>query len=153
MGGRLQPNERGAAATIGERDATFPFSVLGKERVFGELMGNYYYQKLGLDVRGVRLPGVISWRVEPTAGTTDYAVGAFYGAVREKRYTCYLKPGTYLPMMYMPDAVLALIRVAEADIANQGRAETASGLRNQHKRSLEPAGGGEPKRLGTGHNP
>ncbi len=95
-----------------------PNTLYGISKVFGELMGNYYYQKLGLDVRGVRLPGVISWKVEPTAGTTDYAVGAFYGAVREKRYICYLKPGTYLPMMYMPDAVRALIRVAEADIAN-----------------------------------
>jgi nucleoside-diphosphate-sugar epimerase len=89
--------------------------LYGISKVFGELMGNYYHDKLGLDVRGVRLPGIISWKVEPTAGTTDYAVAAFYGAIREGRYTCYLKPGTYLPMMYMPDAVLALIQVAEAD--------------------------------------
>lgn len=91
-----------------------PNTLYGISKVFGELMGNYYYEKLGLDVRGVRLPGIISWKVEPTAGTTDYAVAAFYGAIREGRYTCYLKPGTYLPMMYMPDAVLALIQVAEA---------------------------------------
>jgi nucleoside-diphosphate-sugar epimerase len=93
-----------------------PNTLYGISKVFGELLGNYYFQKLGLDVRGVRLPGVISWKVQPTAGTTDYAVAAFYGAVQEKRYTCYLEPETYLPMMYMPDAIQALIQVAEADI-------------------------------------
>ena len=94
-----------------------PTTLYGISKVFGELMGNYSYQQLGLDVRGVRLPGIISWRVEPTAGTTDYAVAAFYAALRDSHYTCYLKPGTYLPMMYMPDAVLALIQVAEADVS------------------------------------
>lgn len=95
-----------------------PNTIYGISKVFGELMGNYYTGKMGLDVRGIRLPGVISWRVEPTAGTTDYAVAAFYGAIREKRYTCYLKPGTYLPMMYMPDAIRALTEVGQADIQN-----------------------------------
>ena len=94
-----------------------PNTLYGISKVFGELAGNYFYEKLGLDVRGVRLPGIISWKVEPTAGTTDYAVAAFYGAVRTGSYTSYLRPGTYLPMMYMPDAILALIKVAEADIA------------------------------------
>ena len=93
-----------------------PNTLYGISKVFGELMGNYYFEKLDLDVRGARLPGIISWKVEPTAGTTDYAVAAFYGAVRDRHYTCYLKPGTYLPMMYMPDAVSALIQLAEADI-------------------------------------
>ena len=95
-----------------------PNTLYGISKVFGELAGNYFYEKLGLDVRGVRLPGIISWKVEPTAGTTDYAVAAFYGAVRTGSYTSYLRPGTYLPMMYMPDAVLALIKVAEADIGD-----------------------------------
>ena len=95
-----------------------PNTLYGISKVFGELVGNYYYEKLGLDVQGVRLPGIISWKVEPTAGTTDYAVAAFYGAIRKGHYSCYLKPGTYLPMMYMPDAVLALIKVAEADISD-----------------------------------
>lgn len=93
-----------------------PTTLYGIAKVFGELMGNYYFEKLGLDVRGVRLPGIISWKVEPTSGTTDYAVAAFYGAIREESYTCYLRSGTYLPMMYMPDAVSALIQVAEADV-------------------------------------
>ncbi len=92
-------------------------SLYGISKVFGELMGNYYFENLGLDVRGVRLPGVISWKVEPTGGTTDYAVAAFYGAIESQHYTCYLSPGTYLPMMYVPDAISAIIQVAEADIA------------------------------------
>ena len=98
-----------------------PTSLYGIAKVFGELMGNYFFERTGLDVRGVRLPGVVSWKVEPGGGTTDYAVDAFYGAIREGRYTCYLRPGTYLPMMYVPDAIKALIEVAEADIANLKR--------------------------------
>lgn len=94
-----------------------PNTLYGISKVFGELLGNYYFEKQGLDVRGVRLPGIISWKVQPTAGTTDYAVAAFYGAIQDKHYTCYLKPQTYLPMMYMPDAITALMQVAEADIS------------------------------------
>ncbi len=93
-----------------------PTSLYGISKVFGELMGNYFFERVGLDVRGVRLPGVVSWKVEPGGGTTDYAVDAFYGAIREGRYSCYLRPGTYLPMMYVPDAIKAMIEVAEADI-------------------------------------
>ena len=93
-----------------------PTSLYGISKVFGELMGNYFFERVGLDVRGIRLPGVVSWKVEPGGGTTDYAVDAFYGAIREGRYTCYLRPGTYLPMMYVPDAIKALIEVAEADV-------------------------------------
>ena len=92
-----------------------PTTLYGISKVFGELMGNYYSEKLGLDVRGVRLPGIVSFKTEPTAGTTDYAVAIFYGAIREKRYTCYLNPDTALPMMYMPDAISSLIQLAEAD--------------------------------------
>ena len=97
-----------------------PTSLYGISKVFGELMGNYFFERVGLDVRGVRLPGVVSWKVEPGGGTTDYAVDAFYGAIRDGRYICYLRPGTYLPMMYVPDAIKALIEVAEADIATLG---------------------------------
>ncbi len=94
-----------------------PNTQYGISKVFGEIMGGYYFDKAGLDVRGVRLPGIISWKTEPTAGTTDYAVAIFYGAIREHRYTCYLQPNTYLPMMYMPDAISSLIQLAEADVA------------------------------------
>ena len=92
-----------------------PNTVYGISKVFSELMGNYYSTKLNLQVRGVRLPGIISWKVEPTAGTTDYAVSIFYGAIRKNKYQCFLGPDTRLPMMYMPDAISALIDVAEAD--------------------------------------
>ncbi len=93
-----------------------PNTLYGISKVFGELLGNYYAGKLGLDVRGLRLPGIISWKTEPTAGTTDYAVAIFYGALRDGRYTCYLRPDTRLPMMYMPDCIKALIELAEADM-------------------------------------
>lgn len=92
-----------------------PNTLYGISKVFGELLGNYYQAKLGLDVRGLRLPGIISWKTEPTAGTTDYAVAIFYGAIRERKYTCYLGPDTRLPMMYMPDCIKSIIDLAEAD--------------------------------------
>ena len=92
-----------------------PTTIYGISKVFSELMGNYYESKHGLDVRGVRLPGIISWKVEPTAGTTDYAVAIFYGAIKENKYTCFLTPDSYLPMMYMPDAISALMDLAKAD--------------------------------------
>ena len=94
-----------------------PNTLYGISKVLAELWGNYYTEKLGLDVRGLRLPGIISWKTEPTAGTTDYAVAIFYGALREGRYTCYLGPDTRLPMMYMPDCIEAIIGLAEADAA------------------------------------
>lgn len=94
-----------------------PNSLYGISKVFGELLATYYYEQCGLDVRGVRLPGIISWKTEPTGGTTDYAVAACYGAIQGAHYTCYLEPESCLPMMYMPDAVRALIQVAEADIS------------------------------------
>lgn len=94
-----------------------PSTLYGIAKVFGELMGDYYFHNLGLDVRGMRLPGIISWKTEPTAGTTDYAVAIFYGAIRDKSYTCYLGPNTRLPMMYMPDAILSMLKLAEADVS------------------------------------
>ncbi len=92
-----------------------PTTTYGISKVFGELMGNYYFRKLGLDVRGMRLPGIVSWVTEPSAGTTDYSVAIFYGAILEERYTCYLEPDARLPMMYMPDAILSMMQLAEAD--------------------------------------
>ncbi|HCH08754.1 MAG TPA: NAD-dependent epimerase/dehydratase family protein [Dehalococcoidia bacterium] len=92
-----------------------PNTLYGISKVFGEHLGNYYHEKLGLDVRGLRLPGIISWKTEPTAGTTDYAVAIFYGAIREKKYTCYLGRHTRLPMMYMPDCIKSIIDLAQAD--------------------------------------
>ena len=93
-----------------------PDTVYGISKVFAELLGNYYHGKLGLDVRGLRLPGVISWKTEPTAGTTDYAVEMFYGAIANDYYECYLRFDTMLPMMYMPDAIQAIIQISECNI-------------------------------------
>ncbi|MCH7802243.1 MAG: NAD-dependent epimerase/dehydratase family protein [Chloroflexi bacterium] len=95
-----------------------PNTLYGISKVFGELLGNYYQEKLGLDVRGLRLPGIISWQTEPTAGTTDYAVAIFYGAIRDQKYTCYLGPDTRLPMMYMPDCIKSIIDLSEAEASN-----------------------------------
>jgi nucleoside-diphosphate-sugar epimerase len=92
-----------------------PTTLYGIGKVFGELLGNYYVETLGLDVRGLRLPGIISWQTEPTAGTTDYAVAIFYSALRHGRYRCYLRPDTRLPMMYMPDCLKAITDLAAAD--------------------------------------
>ena len=95
-----------------------PSTVYGISKVFTELMGNYFYSRFGLDVRGLRLPGVISWKTEPTAGTTDYAVAIFYGAIADDKYECYLRPDTALPMMYMPDAIKSLLDLSDANITN-----------------------------------
>ncbi len=95
-----------------------PTTHYGISKVFTELLGNYFSIKLGLDVRGVRLPGIISWKVEPTAGTTDYAVEIFYKAIENNHYLCPLGPDTRLPMMYMPDAISALMNLAVADATN-----------------------------------
>ena len=92
-----------------------PTTHYGISKVFTELLGNYFSIKLGLDVRGVRLPGIISWKVEPTAGTTDYAVEIFYKAIENNHYVCPLGPDTRLPMMYIPDAISALINLSHAD--------------------------------------
>ena len=108
--GQDTPHENTPNATIQR-----PNTLYGISKVFGEHLGNYYHEKLGLDVRGLRLPGIISWKTEPTAGTTDYAVAIFYGAIREKKYTCYLGPHTRLPMMYMPDCIKSIIDLAQAD--------------------------------------
>jgi nucleoside-diphosphate-sugar epimerase len=92
-----------------------PSTMYGISKVHGELLGNYYYKKFGVDVRGVRYPGIISNVSPPGGGTTDYAVDIYYYAVKRQHYTCFLKPDSTLPMMYMPDALKAIIQLAEAD--------------------------------------
>ncbi|WP_297216250.1 NAD-dependent epimerase/dehydratase family protein [Thermoplasma sp.] len=91
-----------------------PRTMYGITKVAAELLAQYYFEKFGLDVRSLRYPGIISYMAEPTAGTTDYAVEIFYYAVRLKRYTCYLRRDRRLPMMYMPDALRALVDLYEA---------------------------------------
>lgn len=95
-----------------------PKTMYGITKVTGELLGNYYFDRYGLDVRGLRLPGVISYKVPPGGGTTDYAVEMFYAAVKNKHYTCFVKKSTRLPMMYMPDCIKAIIQLAEAPLSN-----------------------------------
>jgi len=92
-----------------------PTTMYGITKVGGELLGTYYFQKFGVDCRSVRLPGVISSETMPGGGTTDYSVEMYYAAVKGKRYTCFVREDTVLPMMYMPDAIKSLTDLAEAD--------------------------------------
>jgi nucleoside-diphosphate-sugar epimerase len=92
-----------------------PTSMYGVTKVSGELLCDYYYEKFGVDTRGLRYPGIISYVTLPGGGTTDYAVQIFYEAIRHRRYTCFLKQGTKLDMMYMPDAIKGAIAIMEAD--------------------------------------
>ncbi|SHK09848.1 Nucleoside-diphosphate-sugar epimerase [Geosporobacter subterraneus DSM 17957] len=92
-----------------------PNTMYGVTKVSGELLCDYYYEKFGVDTRGVRFPGLISYETLPGGGTTDYAVHIYYEALKNGKYTCYLKEDTYMDMMYMPDALQAIIQLAEAD--------------------------------------
>lgn len=94
-----------------------PSTMYGVTKVTGELLCDYYYSKYGVDTRGVRYPGIISYKQLPGGGTTDYAVDIYYQAVKHKQYTSPLAKGTYLDMMYMPDAIKAAIQLMEADPA------------------------------------
>ena len=94
-----------------------PESMYGITKVSGELLCDYYFRKFGVDTRGLRFPGLISYETRPGGGTTDYAVEIFYAAVGRKKYNCFLKKGTRLDMMYMKDALRAAISLMEADSA------------------------------------
>ncbi len=94
-----------------------PTTMYGVNKVAGELLADYYYQKFGVDTRGLRFPGLISYVTPPGGGTTDYAVEIYYEAVKNGRYTSYIDKGTFMDMMYMPDALNAIIDLMEADPA------------------------------------
>lgn len=94
-----------------------PTTMYGVNKVSGELLCDYYFEKFGLDTRGVRFPGLISNVAKPGGGTTDYAVDIYYKAIEEGKYTSYIAEGTYMDMMYMPDALQAIVDLMEADPA------------------------------------
>ena len=92
-----------------------PRTIYGVSKVTTELLSDWYHHKYGVDTRSVRFPGIISYATPPSGGTTDYAVDIFYAAVRGERFTCPIKAGTHMDMMYMPDALRAAIELMEAD--------------------------------------
>ncbi|MFI5156189.1 MAG: NAD-dependent epimerase/dehydratase family protein [Chitinophagales bacterium] len=107
--GPSSPKEQCPQQTIIE-----PITVYGISKYAGEFWCNYFHQRWSVDVRSLRYPGLISYKSSPGGGTTDYAVEIFYEALEEKKYKCFLKEDTYLPMMYMPDAIRATIELMEA---------------------------------------
>ncbi|WP_217581679.1 L-threonine 3-dehydrogenase [Lysinibacillus sp. GbtcB16] len=92
-----------------------PTTMYGVNKVAGELLCDYYFSRFGVDTRGVRFPGLISYITPPGGGTTDYAVEIFYEAIEQGKYTSYIQEGTYMDMMYMPDALQAIVDLMEAD--------------------------------------
>ncbi|MCC2095319.1 MAG: NAD-dependent epimerase/dehydratase family protein, partial [Hyphomicrobiales bacterium] len=115
------PSSIGAFGPSTPRDATpqvtiqRPTTMYGVTKVSGELLCDYYVSRFGVDARGVRFPGLISYAAPPGGGTTDYAVEIFRQALRYRHYTCFLSAETRLDMMYMPDAIRAMYEVMEAD--------------------------------------
>lgn len=95
-----------------------PTTMYGVTKVAGELLCDYYYTKYGVDTRGVRFPGLISYKTLPGGGTTDYAVDIYYSAIKEGKYTCFIDRGTAMDMMYMPDAIEAIVQLMNADPKN-----------------------------------
>jgi nucleoside-diphosphate-sugar epimerase len=115
------PSSIGAFGPTTPRDATpqvtvqRPTTIYGVTKVAGELLCDYYAGRFGIDTRGLRLPGLVSYVAAPGGGTTDYAVEMFYHAVRYGGYTCFLSADTRLDMMYMPDAIAAMMDLMAAD--------------------------------------
>jgi nucleoside-diphosphate-sugar epimerase len=110
--GASTPREKTPQETIQR-----PSTLYGVTKVAGELICDYYVRRFGVDIRGLRLPGLISHVAMTGGGTTDYAVEIFYQAIRYRHYTCFLRPDTALDMMYMPDAIRAILELMDADPA------------------------------------
>jgi nucleoside-diphosphate-sugar epimerase len=109
--GPTSPKQKCPQQTIIE-----PITVYGISKYAGEFWCNYYHQRYGVDVRSLRYPGLISYKSAPGGGTTDYAVEIFHEAKESQQYQCFLREDTYLPMMYMPDAIRATIELMEAPV-------------------------------------
>ena len=92
-----------------------PSTVYGISKQSGERWCEYYFKKYGVDVRSVRYPGLISWKTLPGGGTTDYAVEIYHKALSDKKYNCFLKEATVLPMMFMDDAIRATIDIMDCN--------------------------------------
>ncbi len=110
--GNSTPHDRTPQDTVQRPD-----TIYGVTKVTGELLSDYYARRFGVDTRSVRFPGLISYTTLPGGGTTDYAVDIYYSAVRGETFKCPLKPGTFMDMMYMPDALRAAVEIMEADPA------------------------------------
>ncbi len=95
-----------------------PSTVYGISKLSGERWNEYYYNKFDVDIRSLRYPGLIGWRSKPGGGTTDYAVNIFHNAISKQSYECFLNSETYLPMMYMKDAINATIQIMDSKIEN-----------------------------------
>lgn len=108
--GPMTPKDNTPQHTI-----TDPTTVYGISKVSGERWCAWYHARYGVDVRSLRFPGLIGYKAQPGGGTTDYAVDIYFSAVKNRRYTCFLKEDTRLPMMYMDDAIRATIELMEAD--------------------------------------
>lgn len=97
-----------------QRTIMEPTTVYGITKVAGESWCEYYHKRYGIDIRSVRFPGIVGYKSEPGGGTTDYAVHIFHEAIRHGRYECFLSPEAELPMMYMPDAIKAVMEIMDA---------------------------------------
>jgi nucleoside-diphosphate-sugar epimerase len=106
--GKTTPRELTPQRTVME-----PLTVYGISKLAGERWCEYYFNKYGVDVRSIRYPGIISHKTEPGGGTTDYAIEIYIEALKQKKYNCFLKEDTVLPMMYMDDAISATINLME----------------------------------------
>lgn len=117
------PSSIGAFGSSSPKDKTpqdtimQPTTIYGICKVTGELLGNYYNHKYGLDTRSIRFPGIISNKTLPGGGTTDYAVEIYYDAIKRGKYTCAVPRDVYMDMIYMPDALKAVVELMEADPA------------------------------------
>lgn len=111
--GPTSPKQRCPQQTVIE-----PTTVYGISKYAGEFWCNYFHHRYGVDVRSLRYPGLISYKSSPGGGTTDYAIEIFYEAKENNHYNCYLRKDTFLPMMYMPDAIRATLELMEAPKQN-----------------------------------